>query len=120
VLAVVHFKMRYFFAVPLLGALAGLALLRLLQRLGAAQSRWLQTLVLVGVLAGGAWLASEVSVAFRLNKFTNQVVRIYARHYNASQGRPHFRVPRPAADHRKHPAARPDGGNQLRHPALAG
>jgi hypothetical protein len=92
-LTVVHFKMRYFFAVPLLGCLVGLALLRLLQRLGGAQSRWLQTLVLVGVLAGGAWLASEVSVAFRLNKFTNQVVRIYARHYNASQGRPHFEYP---------------------------
>jgi hypothetical protein len=92
-LATVYFKIRYFFAVPLLGALAGLALLRLLQPLGLARSRWAQVLLLVGILAGGAWLAAEVSVAFRLNKFTNQTIRIYDRHLRASLNRPHFEYP---------------------------
>ncbi|WP_310390948.1 hypothetical protein [Hymenobacter sp.] len=93
VLAVLHFKMRYFFAVPLLGALAALALVQLLQRVGLARRRWAQALVLAVVLGSGAWLASEVSVAFRLNKFTNQVVRIYSRHLGASAGQPHFEYP---------------------------
>lgn len=92
-LSVVYFKTRYFFAMPLLGALAGLALLRLLQPLGVARGRWAQTLLLVGILAGGAWLAAEVSVAFRLNKLTNQTVRIYDRHLHASLNRPHFEYP---------------------------
>jgi len=93
VLAIVYFKMRYFFAVPLLGALAGLAMLRLLQPLGVARSRWAQVLLLTGILAGGAWMATEVSVAFRLNKLTNQTVRIYDRHLHASLNRPHFEYP---------------------------
>ena len=93
VLAVVHFKMRYFFAAPLLALLAGLALLRLGQRLGLARARWGQALLLLAALAGAAWLATEVSVAFRPNKFTNQLALIYGRHLRASAGQPHFEYP---------------------------
>jgi hypothetical protein len=92
-LAVVHFKMRYFFAVPLLGALLGLTVVRVAQQLGLARRRIPQALVLAAVLGGGIWLGSEVSVAFRVNKFTHQVVRIYEHHRVASAGRPHFEYP---------------------------
>ncbi|MDO7873650.1 hypothetical protein Q5H93_02815 [Hymenobacter sp. ASUV-10] len=109
VLAIVYFKTRYFFAMPLLGALVGLAMLRLLQPLGVARSRWAQTLLLIGILAGGAWLAAEVSVAFRLNKLTNQTVRIYDRHLHASLNRPHF----------EYPDLRPTPESMLQHAPLA-
>ena len=92
-LAVVHFKMRYFFAVPLLGALVALAGVRALQRMGLARRRWAQVLVMAAVLGGGAWLATEVSVAFRLNKFTNQVMRIYSQNLATSGSKPHFSYP---------------------------
>lgn len=108
-LAVVYFKMRYFFAVPLLGSLAGLAVLRLLQPLGLARSRGAQVLLLVSILAGGAWLATEVSVAFRLNKITNQTVRIYEHHLHTSLNRPHF----------EYPDLRPTPESLLRHAPLA-
>ena len=90
VMMLVHFKMRYFFAAPILGALIVLALVRLLQRFGLACGRWLQVVVMVGVLSAGAWLASEVNVAFRVNKFTNQVMRNYGHNVAASVGKPHF------------------------------
>ncbi len=93
VLIITYFKIRYFFAMPLLGALAALALVRLLQRVGLARSRWAQVLLMAAVLGGGAWVASEVSVAFRVNKFTNQVMRIYNRDLAASAGKPHFEYP---------------------------
>ena len=91
-LAGLHFKMRYFFAVPLLGVLIGLALLRGLARLvpGLARRRGVALLLLLGVLTAGAWVASEVSVLFHFNKFTSQVVRIYHDHLQASVGRPHL------------------------------
>lgn len=92
-LAVVHFKMRYFFAAPLLAMLAGLAAVRGLQLLGLARQRWLQALLMAGCLMLGARLASEVSVAFRPNKFTNQLALIYARHLRASVDKPHFEYP---------------------------
>lgn len=94
VLMLVHFKMRYFFAMPLLGALAGLSLVHLLQHMGLARRRQVQALVMAGVLAVGAWVATEVSGAFRVNKFTNQVMRIYYHQLAASAGRPHFEYPR--------------------------
>ncbi len=99
-LALLHFKMRYFFAAPLLALLAGLGLVRGLQRLGLARSRGAQVLVLGALLVGGGWLAGQVSVAFRVNKFTGQLTRIYTRHLNASVGRPHFEYPdlRPTAE----------------------
>ncbi|AMJ65493.1 hypothetical protein [Hymenobacter sp. PAMC 26628] len=89
-LALLCFKMRYFFAVPLMGGLLGLALVRALQRRGRAQRRGAQMLVLVALLVAGAAVAPEVSVAFRLNKFTSQVVRIYDHDLLVSAGRPHF------------------------------
>lgn len=104
-LAYLHFGMRYFFAVPLLGVLVGLAVVAGLQRLGAARSRWAQALVLAAVLLGGAALAQEVSVAFRVNKFTNQVVRVYSHLEQASRGKPHF----------AYPGLEPTGASVLRH-----
>ncbi len=92
-LAVVHFKMRYFFAMPLLGALAALGVVLGLQRLGWARRRRVQLLVMAAVLGGGVWVASEVSVAFRLNKFTNQVLRIYGKNLSTSLDKPHFEYP---------------------------
>lgn len=92
-LAVLHFKMRYFFAGPLIGALAALGVVRVVQRLGGARSRWAQVVLMGLVLSGGVWLVMEISVAFRVNKFVNQVSRIYAQDLQASVGRPHFEYP---------------------------
>jgi hypothetical protein len=92
-LVVLHFKIRYFFAMPLLAALLALALVRTLQPSGLVRTRWAQVLLLVVVFSGGAWVASEVSVAFRLNKFTNQVVRIYEHNLTTSAAHPHFEYP---------------------------
>ncbi|WP_201981686.1 hypothetical protein [Hymenobacter rubidus] len=92
-LALLHFNMRYFFAVALIGALVALGVVRLLQPLGWARSRWAQAVLMLAVLSGGAWLAAEVSVAFRLNKFVNQVSRIYTQDLEASAGKPHFEYP---------------------------
>ncbi|AWM31953.1 hypothetical protein [Hymenobacter nivis] len=89
-LALLCFKMRYFFAVPLLGGLLGLAVVQGLRRHGWAQRRGAQVLVLVALLVAGAAVAPEVSVAFRLNKFTSQVLRIYDHDLLVSAGRPHF------------------------------
>ena len=92
-LTIVHFKMRYFFAAPFIGGLAALALMLWLQQLGLGRSRWVFVLVLSTVLSGGLWLASEVSIAFRPNKFFNQVTRIYGRLLTASKSKPHFEYP---------------------------
>ena len=92
-LALLHFKMRYFFAVPLLAALAGLAGVQLLQRLGVVRARWAQALVLAAVLGAGAWLVPQLSPAFRLNKFTHQVVTIYEHNLSLSLDKPHFEYP---------------------------
>lgn len=92
-LALLCFKMRYFFAVPLLGGLLGLALVQALRRRGWARGRAAQLLVLAAVLAVGAGLAPEISGAFRLNKFTSQVLRIYDHDLAVSAGRPHFEYP---------------------------
>ena len=92
-LALLHFRMRYFFAVPLLGALAGLAGVVLLQRLGAVRARWAQALVLAAVLGAGAWLVPELGPAFRVNKFTHQVVTIYEHNLSLSLDKPHFEYP---------------------------
>ncbi|GAA3948088.1 hypothetical protein [Hymenobacter algoricola] len=76
-LAVLHFKIRFFFALPLFAVLTGLAAIRLAQHLGGARSRIMQTLVFAGVLGGGIWLASEISPVFRFNKFSSQLIQIY-------------------------------------------
>ncbi|MGY3087424.1 hypothetical protein ACVWYF_000450 [Hymenobacter sp. UYAg731] len=92
-LAFVHFKMRYFFAAPLLAVLVGLALVRGLQVRGLARPRWAQALALLAVLGSGLWLAQQLSVAFSVNKFTNQVVRVYTSDLPNLVGRPHFEYP---------------------------
>lgn len=89
-LAWLHFKMRYFFAAPLLIILAGVALARALQQLGLARARWVQVGAVAAVLGLGSWLAPQLSVAFRINKFVNQVVRVYASDLPNLAGRPHF------------------------------
>ena len=99
-LALLHFQMRYFFALPLLGVLAGIALGHGLQRIGLVRyrwafvrDRWAQAGVLLAVLGAGIWLAPQFSVAFSVNKFTNQVIRVYSFEVAHSVGRPHFEYP---------------------------
>jgi hypothetical protein len=91
--SLLHFKMRYFFAVVLFGVLAGLGLIRVLQRLGTARSRLVQLALLVGLLAGGARAASEVSPVFRANKFTSQLQRNYTDLLRTAGHRPHLEYP---------------------------
>ncbi|WP_426059913.1 hypothetical protein [Hymenobacter sp. B1770] len=92
-LAYLHFKMRYFFAVPLLGVLAGVALGHWLQQLGLARYRWVQAVVLATVLGLGIWLAPQLSMGFSANKFTNQVIKVYTFEVAHSAGKPHFEYP---------------------------
>lgn len=88
-LALLHFYMRYFFAMPLLGVLVGIGFAHGLQRLGL--TRWWMQVVAVGLVLGlGVWLAPQFSVAFRLNKFTNQVIRVYNDDILHAGERPHF------------------------------
>ncbi|MBT9392540.1 hypothetical protein KLP40_05130 [Hymenobacter sp. NST-14] len=91
--ALLHFKMRYFFAVVLFGNLVGLGFTRTLQHLGAARSRWTQTALLLALLSGGAWVAGEVSPLFRANKFTSQLQRNYSSLLKTSRNRPHLVYP---------------------------
>lgn len=93
VLAFVHFKMRYFFAAPLLAVLVGIAVVRGLQVRGLARPRWAQAVALLAVLGSGLWLAQQVSVAFSVNKFTNQVVRVYISDLPNLAKKPHFEYP---------------------------
>ncbi|WP_152981541.1 hypothetical protein [Hymenobacter sp. AT01-02] len=88
-----HFKMRFFFAAVLLGVLAGLGLIRVLQRLTGTRRRMPQLLLMVGLLSAGAWAASEISPAFRLNKFTSQLQRNYTDLLAISRNRPHLEYP---------------------------
>ncbi|OUJ74316.1 hypothetical protein BXP70_11415 [Hymenobacter crusticola] len=89
-LAILFFKMRFFFAAVLLGALAALGMVRLVQRLGGARYRWSQVVLMAMVLSSGVWAASEVSPAFRFNKFTNQLIRNYSDLRANSLARPHI------------------------------
>ena len=108
-LALVHLGMRYFFAVPLLGVLAGVALMQLLRRTGLVRHRKGQALVLAAVLGGGIWVVPQLGPAFSLNKFTNQVVTVYAFDVAHSVGRPHF----------EYPHLRPTGASIAAHAPLA-
>ncbi|MDO7847405.1 hypothetical protein Q5H92_13630 [Hymenobacter sp. M29] len=96
-LAVLHVAMRYFFALPLLAVLAGLAVGRGLERL--LPRRWAAVLGVVAVFGVGAWVGPEISVAFRLNKFVYQVIKVYSYDVAQSADRPHFEYPdlRPTA-----------------------
>ncbi|MFD1467241.1 hypothetical protein ACFQ48_03315 [Hymenobacter caeli] len=100
-LGLLCFNMRYFFAVPLLEGMLGLALVQKLRRRGWVRGRGAQALVLAALLAAGVAVAPEVSVVFRLNKFTSQVLRIYDHDLLMSAGRPHFEY----ADLRPTPAS---------------
>ncbi|OWP62371.1 hypothetical protein CDA63_14370 [Hymenobacter amundsenii] len=91
--AVLHFKMRYFFAVVLFGVLAGLGLIRALQQLGLVRSRLAQLVVVVALLGGGAWAAGQVSPVFRANRFTSQLQRNYSSLLASSRNRPHLSYP---------------------------
>ena len=93
VLAYVHFQTRYFFAIPLLGALGGMMLCHWLSQYRLTRARGVQVLALASVLGAVVWLAPQVSVAFRMNKFTNQVVRVYSFEAAHTVGRPHFEYP---------------------------
>ena len=92
-LALLHFQMRYFFAAPLLGVLCGICLGHWLQRYRLLRHRWVHGVALAAVLGVAAWIAPQVSVAFRINKFTNQVVRVYEFEITHSVDRPHFEYP---------------------------
>ncbi|MBO2009302.1 hypothetical protein [Hymenobacter negativus] len=92
-LAVLHFYVRYFFAMPLLGVLLGIGLAHGLQHIGLGRRYWVQALALAAVLGAGLWLAPQLSVAFRINKFTHQVVRVYADEIEHTDGRPHITYP---------------------------
>jgi hypothetical protein len=91
-LAVLHFKMRFFFAGLLLGGLTSLVVLHLLQRLigGATRHRLIQSLIIGTVLVGGIRLAAEVIPVLRINKFTNQLSNNYYQLLRASEARPHI------------------------------
>ncbi|MDO7852287.1 hypothetical protein [Hymenobacter convexus] len=96
-LAVLHVAMRYFFALPLLAVLAGLAVGRGLE--GLLPRRWAAVLGVVAVFGAGVWIGPEISVAFRLNKFVYQVIKVYSFDVVQSADRPHFEYPnlRPTA-----------------------
>lgn len=90
-LAFLHVAMRYFFALPLLAVLLGLVVGKALE--GLLPRRWALGLGLVAVFGAGAWLLPELSVAFRTNKFVNQVVTVYSFSVANSADRPHFEYP---------------------------
>ena len=92
-LALLHFQMRYFFAAPLLAVLCGVILGQWVQQYYPTRSRWLQLITLGAVLGAVVWVAPQLSVAFRMNKFTNQVVRVYEFEIAHTFGRPHFEYP---------------------------
>ncbi|GAA4006640.1 hypothetical protein GCM10022408_18060 [Hymenobacter fastidiosus] len=90
-LAVLHFKIRFFFAVPLFAALSGLAAIRLVQQLGGAQKRWVQAAIFGAVLLAGVAAVSEVSPTFRFNKFSSQLIQIHSDIEDHSFYRPHIK-----------------------------
>ncbi|QIX63219.1 hypothetical protein HER32_19395 [Hymenobacter sp. BT18] len=92
-LAILVFKMRFFFAVFLLTGLGTAVGIRVGQHLGFLRRRWAQMLVLAAVVGVGSTLAGEVLPAFRANKFTSQLMRNYSELEAESRGRPHLEYP---------------------------
>ena len=92
-LAVLHFKMRFFFAGLLLGGLTSLVVVRLVHDIGGARRRLTQLVIIVVVLVGGIRLAAEIIPVLRLNKFTNQLSNNYYELLRVSQDRPHIEYP---------------------------
>jgi hypothetical protein len=89
-LALLHFKMRFFFAGLLLGGLASLTVVRVVRHMGGARQRAVQLLLIVAVLVGGIRGTAEVLPVLRLNKFTNQLSNNYYQLLRVSQNRPHL------------------------------
>ncbi|WP_303311356.1 hypothetical protein [Hymenobacter sp. BT730] len=85
------FKMRFFFAVFMLIALAFLGLIRALQQMKMVLPRWVQVSLLLALFFGAAWSAGEVSPVFRANKFTSQLINNYNKLAERSEGKPHLR-----------------------------
>ncbi|MCR5886362.1 hypothetical protein LRS06_00955 [Hymenobacter sp. J193] len=92
-LAFLVVKMRYFFAVFLLLALAVLVLIWVGQRRGLLQRRWLQVGLLVLILGVGALVAGRVSHVFTGAKFSKELMRNYNSLLKRSAGRPHIEYP---------------------------
>lgn len=86
-LAVVQFHMRYFFAALLLAAVAGLIGVRLVEQLGATR-RWLALVVFTTIIGTGVWVGNEVSLIFRPNRITAQLLRNYNQLSRKSVGKP--------------------------------
>jgi hypothetical protein len=87
-LAVLHFKMRYFFAALLFGALSGLVVVRVAQLLVTALRRETVILLFAATVSIGIWAGSEVSLVFRLNRITIQLARNYNELHRKSVGKP--------------------------------
>ena len=111
VLAWLAFRMRYFFALPLLGGLAALAAGRLATRRGWLATGWRpQVLALLAGLAVGGVLAAYVAgLLLPPGFFPQQVVEIYQHGISTSPGRPHL----------AYPHLQPTAGSLLRHAPLA-
>ncbi|MBO0356481.1 hypothetical protein J0X19_00860 [Hymenobacter sp. BT186] len=86
-LAVLQFKMRYFFAALLFAALGGVVLMRLLELLGVTR-RWLLITAFVAAIGVGTWVGSEVTLVFRTNRITLQLLRNYNQLSRESEGKP--------------------------------
>ncbi|WP_022823499.1 hypothetical protein [Hymenobacter norwichensis] len=86
-LAALQFKMRYFFAALLFAALGGLVLMRLLELLGVTR-RWVLVGALAATIGAGAWIGGEVSLVFRTNRITLQLLRNYNQLTRESEGKP--------------------------------
>jgi hypothetical protein len=87
-LVVLQFKMRYFFAALLFGALAGLTMVCMIQQLGGARRRWVVVAIFAATIGTGAWMGSEVSVVFRQNRIILQLLRNYNELSSKSAERP--------------------------------
>jgi hypothetical protein len=87
VLAALQFKMRYFFAALLFAALGGLVLMRLLELLGVTR-RWVLVTAFAAVIGAGVWVSSEVTLVFRTNRITLQLLRNYNQLTRESEGKP--------------------------------
>lgn len=86
-LAALQFKMRYFFAALLFAALGGLMLMRLLELLGVMR-RWVLIMAFAAAIGAGTWIGSEVTLVFRTNRITLQLLRNYNQLSRESEGKP--------------------------------
>ncbi|UOG76620.1 hypothetical protein MTX78_08460 [Hymenobacter tibetensis] len=90
-MAVLQFKMRYFFAALLFSAMGGLTVVWVVQQLGGARRRWIIVAVFAVTIGAGAWVGSEVSLIFRQNRITLQLLRNYNELSRQSGTRPRIK-----------------------------